>query len=108
MGSGEVGGDGSVKWKFRGENVRGGSVVSNGEGKKGHRQGGVDENKRGASFELTIELPKDERARERFVKGLSEQLKRGRRKISVALPIEDKKNGGPKPNKKTIKRPRQR
>jgi hypothetical protein len=108
MGGGFIGGDGSVKWKFRGENVRGGSVVSNGEGKKGHRQAAIDETKPGASFELTIELPKDERARKRFVKDLSEQLKRGRSKISVALPIEDKKNGGPNPNQIRIKWPSKR
>jgi hypothetical protein len=34
MGGGFIGGDGSVKWQFHGENIRGGSIVSNGEGKR--------------------------------------------------------------------------
>jgi hypothetical protein len=109
MGSGEVGGDGSVKWKFRGDNVRGGSVVSNGDGKRGHKQAAVDETRPGASFALTIELPKDEDARDTFVKSLCKQLKKRKlSKISVDLPIEDKKNGGPNPNQIRIKWPSKR
>jgi hypothetical protein len=105
MGGGFIGGDGSVKWKFQGESIRGGSIVSNGKGKKGHRQEAIDETKAGASFKLTIELPKNERAREKFVEDLSKALKRAHRQISVALPIEDKKNGGPNHNQIRIKWP---
>jgi hypothetical protein len=105
MGGGFIGGDGSVKWKFRGESIRGGSIVSNGEGKKGHRQEAIDETKPGGSFELTIELPKEKRAREKFVRDLSEQLKGARSRISVALPIEDKDHGGPNLDQIRIKWP---
>jgi hypothetical protein len=105
MGGGFIGGDGSVKWQFHGENIRGGSIVSNGEGPKGHRQEAIDETKSGASFVLTIELPRKRGAREKFVTDLSEQMKRGRRKISITLPIEDKGHGGPNPNQIRIKWP---
>jgi hypothetical protein len=108
MGGGFIGGDGSVRWEFHGESIRGGSIVSNGEGKKGHRQKAIDETTSGASFVLTVELPRNKGAREKFVTGLSEQLKRGRRQISLTLPIEDKDHGGPNHDQIRIKWPSRR
>ena len=83
MGGGFIGGDGSVKWQFQGESIRGGSIISNGAGVKGHRQEAIDESEPGASFVLTIDLPCEDNARKKFVEDLIEQLKGGRSPISI-------------------------
>ncbi len=108
MGSGEVGGDGSVKWQFRGESVRGGSIISNGEGQRGHRHEAVDETEPGAHFVLTIDLPRDEEARKLVVGELMKQLEGGRDPISIVLPIEDEHNGGPNHDQIRIEWPSRR
>jgi hypothetical protein len=108
MGGGFIGGDGSVKWQFHGESIRGGSIISNGEGIKGHRQEAIDETDPGASFVLTMDLPIDEGARKKFVTDLIEQLKSGRTPISITLPIEDAAHGGPNHDQIRIEWPSRR
>jgi hypothetical protein len=108
MGGGFIGGDGSVRWEFHGESIRGGSIVSNGAGVKGHRQEAIDESEPGASFVLTIDLPCEDNARKKFVEDLIEQLKGGRSPISIALPIEDEAHGGPNHDQIRIEWPSRR
>jgi hypothetical protein len=96
MGSGEVGGDGSVKW-----NLQGNKTISHNSSstKPGHRQHqGKDETDPGDPyFHVTIKLPQHDAQRTEFLDSLQMGLTNGQRGYDVTfkLRIEDKDNHGP-------------
>jgi hypothetical protein len=61
MGNGQVGGDGSVKWLFQGDNIKG-TPRSDPRGVKGIEQEGVDDTNDGDQFTVTVTLPQDSSA----------------------------------------------
>src|SRR4029453_9066158 len=103
MGSGEVGGDGSVQWDLQGDNIISQSSTSNNP--KHHQHKGKDRTDPGDPyFRVTIKLPQNSDQRAEFLGSLQQGLNDGQmgNPVTFKLRIEDKPNYVP-PTKDQIK-----
>jgi len=91
MGNGQIGGDSSVKWYFRGDNVRRNTTTpkSNPTGTHGHEQEAIDETNAGECFTVTIKLPQDSSALLLLLNQLKNWVNNPIGPIVFQLPIED-------------------
>jgi hypothetical protein len=88
MGNGQVGGDGSVKWTFEAENVKG-TPQSKPKGPKGHEQWAVDDTAAGEKFSVAIKLPSTTPDFVALRDRLEQWVKNPQDPIEFELPIED-------------------
>jgi hypothetical protein len=90
MGDNNVGGNGSVEWSVDVDDPK--WTIDQPKSPKGRRQGGADEGgKDGESFTITIEVPVDTGARDKFIKDLTDAVadaKGGKPKVILNLLIE--------------------
>jgi hypothetical protein len=96
MGSGEVGGDGSVQWDLQGDNIISQSSTSNNP--KHHQHKGKDRtDPSDLYFHVTIKLPRDDGQRRDFLTSLEQGLRDGQagKDVTFELRIEDRDNNGP-------------
>jgi hypothetical protein len=96
MGSGEVGGDGSMQWDFQGNNIK----SHNSSSKKPKHQQHKAEDYTDPSdlfFHVTIKLPQDGGQRNQFLNSLAQGLANGQvgQDVTFDLQIEDRNNHGP-------------
>jgi hypothetical protein len=96
MGSGEVGGDGSVQWDLHGNNIISHSESSNNPKHQQHKA----KDKTDPSdlyFHVTIKLPQAIDQKDEFLGSLQEGLSDGQagKDVTFKLRIEDKYNNGP-------------
>jgi hypothetical protein len=94
MAGGDIGGDGSVQWRFRGENVRRSSIENCFIGDTGFEQSAVDETPSEESFTVSVKIPRNADV---FVRTLREAAENAAKHagepgylVSFVLPIEAK------------------
>ena len=97
MAGGDIGGDGSVEWRFFVDNVRRSAIRNCTIGDTGYEQGGVDETDPGEKFTVGIKIPQSP---EEFVKTLraaADEAERHMKEpgyiVRFTLPIESKNSG---------------
>jgi hypothetical protein len=96
MGSGEVGGDGSVQWDLSGNNIITHNSSSGGPGRLKHEA--EDRTDPGDPyFHVTIKLPQDGAQKAEFLNDLQQGLTDGQmgNPVTFKLRIEDDANNGP-------------
>lgn len=88
MGNGQIGGDGSVKWKFRGDSAKG--DVSSVQTKRRVEQSAVDDTNANEKFIVTIKSPKQKKALKILKQKVEKWAERPTDALTITLPIEDR------------------
>jgi hypothetical protein len=93
---GTFGGDHSVQWEVRADNLRPGSLTEGPwNGNAGRHHKGVDNSDPADPyFTVTIKFPRDSVQRDSLLTSLREQVASPGAALTFRLPIEDEANGG--------------